>query len=204
MDWKTRIYWDLRWILVDFIRNIKSDKNTYDSYIGYILFLPVLVWTILDGIIERQIYDGIAFENRKQLYSRLKIDLSDDLLFNKINELILVRDVIIHNHIYGFSILDSERIYTEKIQWKEALIKNHAKNLITTDILHLNIIPDKLNKDDIVLIIKTFKEIIIWFDNTFSSKFWSLFSNYLTTSIYLSEQEITNLNEEIDLFIKPK
>lgn len=204
MDWKTRIYWDLRWILVDFIRKIKSDKNTYDSYIGYVLFLPVLVWTILDGIIERQIYDGIVFENRKKLYSRLKIDLSDDVLFNKINELILVRDVIIHNHIYGFSILDSERIYTEKIQWKEALIKNHAKNLITTDILHLNIIPDKLNKDDIILILNTFKEIIIWFDSAFSSKFGYIFSNYLNNSIYLSEKEITNLNNEIDSFIPLK
>lgn len=204
MDWKTRIYGDLRWILVDFIRRLNSNDESSASYIGYILFLPVLVGTILDWIVERQIYDGKNFKNRKELYAQLKIDLSNEQLFNKINELILIRDIIIHNHIYGFSILGSERIYTEKIHWNDTLIKNHARNWQTTDIINLNIIPDKLDKKDAFLIIKTFREIIIWFDNAFSSKFGFLFSNYLNNSVILSEKEHTNLNKEIDILLNKR
>ena len=177
----------------------------------YLLSLPVFIWIILDSFISSVIYGNwkLKSDTRKVICKKLREDFKaaqlDEKICDFIDELFLIRDIIVHNHIYPFKItISGERIYEDKLSWFDWMIENCVtENQKITKKLNLHIIPDEITNQDCKNIAEAFLQILNAFGVIDKNKFLNLFNSYLDNSydIYW-DKTFTTLRTELVKFHK--
>ncbi len=211
MEGVTRIMGDMKWVFIDLVRklieieslDVSIALNEYKRW--YILSIPIFTWIILESAISRTIYQDTTFSNRKYIFDQLEKDLNlawvDSKIFSYINEIYLVRDAIEHNHIYWFSVVNEERLYTQKIAWFDTMIMKFASNKRNSNILNLHIIPDEIDINDCRVITKSLLEILDAFGDLDNGKLRTFFNGFLQTSYNIPrDSNVTNLRFELERF----
>lgn len=128
---------------------------------GYAVSIIIITISMIESAINRMKYDDNKNENDNLSFSKKFFDGNNELI-DGLTEIYIIRDSILHNHIWEFTIEYSYKNFEEKIL-KQKLIKGYGdkkyeqyvdKEIIMTKHLKLNVNPIKIGKYDVSKVFK--------------------------------------------------
>lgn len=137
---------------------------------GYALSLIVLMVILIEAILNRVKY--LKNKNKTgdnlEFFKKEFIDRKGRKLKNKLLEVYIARDLIVHNHIWiikyrynkKFSEIEIKRNIIRSIYGDKKYKNNISKRNYCTKNLKINIIPTKIGKGDVIKVMKVVKELI--------------------------------------------
>jgi len=135
---------------------------------GFAVSITILSVLLIESILNRIKY--LKSDTEKNNVEFFKNQFTKEiLLYKKLKEIYILRDVIIHNHIWEINYVYNNNYEETKIQRKLTQIYGDKKfreclneQMHKTKILKLNIIPTKISLKDIIIIFKAIKKLLIF------------------------------------------
>jgi hypothetical protein len=172
--------------------NNELQASSYEN--GYAVSIIVLTVLLLESIVARvKLHKVHESMNSRSPVEFIRIAYPESGFENKITELFVMRDVIVHNHVWEAEFTSDSQgemvtVGNPKLQseYGDKKYKNATDSFIRkTQLLRLNVYPTRICYSDVLIVLKTAVEFLLFLEKEDR--------NY----IYLSNQRVTYQGQRV-------